>query len=401
MTTGARSANERRVLSLIRRNSSMPKADLARSTGLSPTAITSIIRKLEADGLLMRGQPQRGRVGQPSVPYSLNPDGAASLGLTIGRRSAELLFLDATMIVRSVRETIYDYPLPKQIVAFVKREVGHLIGNFPRSRLAGLGIAMPHEIWAWGDEINVPESTLGVWRDFDLADAFQEVIPGPIAVFNDATAACAAQRALHPSDVKAPDGADAMSFVYLYVGWFIGGGVVLNGRLLEGARGNAGALGSMPICVRDTNSPKQLIKLASLHCLEREMVAAGMTAETLWKKNFDWSSIDTLVDVWIAAASKAIAQAIAAAASVIDFDAAVIDGSFPDEIRRRLVDRVVEEYERIDRQGIASLSIHEGSIGRNACAIGAACLPILSAFGADGSDLLDGGHVARTVRLRD
>src|SRR5665213_2546877 len=68
--TGVRLYNERLVLSQVRENQTMPKADIARRTGLSPRTISIIVNQLTADGLLLKGRPQRGRVGQPSVPYS-------------------------------------------------------------------------------------------------------------------------------------------------------------------------------------------------------------------------------------------------------------------------------------------------------------------------------------------
>ena len=72
---GVRLYNERLVLSLIRRHGSLPKAEIARLTGLSPQTITVIIRGLEADGLVVKRGRQRGKVGQPSVPFGLDPDG--------------------------------------------------------------------------------------------------------------------------------------------------------------------------------------------------------------------------------------------------------------------------------------------------------------------------------------
>ncbi len=47
------------------------------------------MRSLEADGLLVRARPVRGRVGQPSIPMRLNPDAVYSFGVKIGRRSAD------------------------------------------------------------------------------------------------------------------------------------------------------------------------------------------------------------------------------------------------------------------------------------------------------------------------
>ena len=57
-----RAYNERLVLSLVRRFGSLAKADIARSTGLSAQTVSVIMRSLEEDGLLLRGEPVRGKV---------------------------------------------------------------------------------------------------------------------------------------------------------------------------------------------------------------------------------------------------------------------------------------------------------------------------------------------------
>ena len=50
--------------------------------------------RLLDDGLLLKQERVRGKVGQPSVPLSLNPDGAYSVGVQVGRRNLELLVAD-------------------------------------------------------------------------------------------------------------------------------------------------------------------------------------------------------------------------------------------------------------------------------------------------------------------
>ena len=86
--SGMRAHNERLVLSLVRREA-LAKSDIARMTGLSAQTVSVIMRALEQDGLLLRGDPVRGKVGQPSVPMHLAADGAFFYGLKVGRRSAD------------------------------------------------------------------------------------------------------------------------------------------------------------------------------------------------------------------------------------------------------------------------------------------------------------------------
>src|SRR5262245_65075997 len=110
--SGVRLYNERLVLSLIRRYGSLPKAEIARVTGLSAQTASVIVKQLEADGLVLRQRPQRGRIGQPPVPLSLNPDGAYSIGLKVGRRSSDLVLIDLMGRVRSSLHRSYRYPEP-------------------------------------------------------------------------------------------------------------------------------------------------------------------------------------------------------------------------------------------------------------------------------------------------
>src|ERR1700722_2298023 len=86
---GVRLYNERLLLSLVRRFGPLSKIEVARLTGLSVQSTSAIMNRLQADGLLKREAPLRGRVGQPTIPMSIDPEGAYSFGLKVGRRSCD------------------------------------------------------------------------------------------------------------------------------------------------------------------------------------------------------------------------------------------------------------------------------------------------------------------------
>jgi predicted NBD/HSP70 family sugar kinase len=381
--TGVRLYNERLILSLIRRHPGLAKVEIARLTGLSTQTTTVIINRLEADGLLVAGEPQRGRIGQPSVPYTLNPDGAFGLGLMIGRRSSDLVLMDFTAGIRARRRMIYAFPLPQDILACAEREMPNLLAELPEAqhaRISGLGVAMPFDLWNWEADLKTPPGALDPWRDFDVAAELGRRFPAwPVRLCNDATSACAAE-------LTFGTGAAYRDFAYFYVGTFIGGGIVLNGSLFPGRSGNAGALGSMPIMRREDNgetSLQQLIRTASIYRLERRLIAAGRRGADIWLSPDDWSSFEGPLEAWIVEAAEALAQAIVTLLAVIDFEAIIIDGAFPADVRRRLVARTNQQWSRMDRQGLTETVVVEGSIGRDARAIGGAALPLLAAFARD------------------
>mgnify|MGYP001216099223 CR=1 FL=1 len=334
--TGVRLYNERLILSLIRRHRSLPKVEIARLTGLSVPTTAGIMNRLEADGLLVKLDPQRGRVGQPAVPFALNPEGAFSLGLKVGRRSSELVLLDFVGEIRRYRRWTYAYPVPEELLEQVREGLAALTGDLPKAqaaRICGLGLAAPNELWSWQREINAPPAVLDRWRSVDLRAEVARLSPWPVHLCNDATAACAAE-------LSFGEGWCHNDFLYVFVGSFVGGGVVLNGSLFPGRTGNAGAVGSMPIPAPDAVGrfgTDQLIRHASLYVLEHKLAATGVDPARVWQTPGDWGELGAPLGAWLDEAAAGLATAAVAACAVIDFEAVVIDGAFSSSVRERLV----------------------------------------------------------------
>jgi predicted NBD/HSP70 family sugar kinase len=377
---GARAYNERLTLSLIRRNGPLPKADLARLTGLSAQTLSQIVRRLEADGLVVPQERVRGRVGQPSIPYALNPDGALSFGIKIGRRSTDIVLCDFLGQIIDRAKSTYAYPAPQDVLGFVQRQVEAMRKrNRDGERLIGVGIAMPFDIWDWAGVVDAPPGSLDGWRQMDVAAEIAQRTGLPAMLANDATAACGAELG------RIARGAD-LDFLYVFIGSFVGGGVVLNGALYAGRTGNAGALGSMPVYVDGRRS--QLIRHASILTLEKALIGAGADAAILQHPECDWGGLGAPLQHWIDRAGEALATAVAAGLAVIDFPAVRIDGAVPREVLAALIASMRAHLRRLDLQGLSAFEIAPGSIGADARALGGAMLPILANFSSDPEVLL-------------
>jgi predicted NBD/HSP70 family sugar kinase len=370
-----RAYNERLVMSLVRRHGSLSKAEIARRSGLSAQTVTVIMRALEAEDLLVRGEPTRGKVGQPSVPMHINPDAVFSLGLKIGRRSADLVLMDFVGgIRRQVRRT-FAYPMPGPLLAFVAEGLAELEASMSareRGRIAGFGVAAPFELWSWASEVGAPQSEMDQWRGVDLEAEIAARVPYPVVLQNDATSACAAELVFGLGP-QYPD------FLYLFIGSFIGGGVVLNSALFTGRTGTAGAIGPLPVQGRDGQTV-QLLKIASIYRLENLLRDHGANPEPLWYSPDDWIDFGQPLELWIEDTAAALAQAVVASASVIDFSAIIIDGGFPGWVRARVVAATRAAIARLDLQGVTLPEIVEGAVGSSARSIGGASLPLFSRY---------------------
>jgi predicted NBD/HSP70 family sugar kinase len=373
--SGMRAFNERLVLTLVYRNHGLAQRDIARATGLSAQTISVIIRQLERDGLLLKGEPVRGRVGQPSVPLAVNARGAFFLGIKVGRRSAEMVLTDFCGIILGSCRVSYRWPTPDKIITFAKDGIALLSAKLEpeeRKRLSGVGIATPFELWNWSRQTGAPVNDMAQWRNADLQAEIGAITDLPVFMINDATAACAAELRFGKS-------AGRKDFIYFYIGTFIGGGVVLNGGLYNGRTGYAGSIGGMPV-PDEQGGIVQIIDRTSIIILERMLEAAGLDASPIWNTPEAWPDYGPQISEWIGIVSRSLAQAIIASVSIIDFESAIIDGGLPSEIRARIVEATKRAVLTFDLQGVQLPLIEEGSIGINARALGAASLPLVERF---------------------
>ncbi|MBS3847458.1 ROK family transcriptional regulator [Devosia sp. BSSL-BM10] len=376
--TGVRLYNERLVLSLVRRHGSLPKADIARRTGLSPQTISTIVNALEADGILLRLDPLRGKVGQPLVPYALNPRGAFFLGLKVGRRSSDIVLMDFVGTVLGRIHYPHPYPTPEIMLALTQRGIDELTSTLSptdQQRIAGFGIASPFELWNWESQLGAPADVLAAWRKADIRAEIAAISHWPVYFHNDGTAACAAELVLG-------NGQHGDDFLYVFLGSFIGGGVVLNSHLFPGRTGYGGAIAPLPVPAPGGGF-QQLLRSASIYVLADRLTEQGRDPAVLWRDPSEWGDIGPALDHWIHDAAQSLAIAAVSAVSIIDFRSVVIDGAFPPAVRQRLVQATRDATQAFDLQGLAPFTIAEGTIGFGAREIGGACLPLLANFTQD------------------
>lgn len=360
--SGNISRNERLILSLIRKHGPMPRAALAQATGISAQAITNIIRKLIKNGFLEEESVVRGKVGQPSTPLALAPDGALFLGLKLGRRLVELALVDFTGQIKLHRQELYPHPEPERILAFARNGIATVMSGLPsaaRERIAGLGIATPFRLWDWGDE-------MASWKQVDLRAELAADLPFPVFLENDATTACAGELVFGSAPLPA-------DFLHLYIAHFPGGGLVLDGKLRFGPRRNAAALGSLLL-----PSGRQLLEAAAVAALEARLGHALQPDDSAW-------DVPAEIEArWIAEAGDALAFVALAAVSIADLPVIVVDGAVPPAIRTRLAEATRNGLAKLRAEGIDRPEVIEGSLGRTARVLGAVALPLTHFFQPDG-----------------
>jgi len=399
--------NERLILQLIRRAGSLPKAEIARITHLSAqTASVIINRLLERDLVLKQNQKiSTGKAGQPAIPIELNPEGAFSFGIKIGRRSLDIALVNFVGDILQQISHDYDYPDPQFVFPTIETSLEQLKKNLSQDkhgRILGIGIAAPHSLGGWQEEEHIPSGVTEQWNHIDVRKRTQETQDHPVWYSNDATAACIASL-----ELDNPEKFD--SYLYLFIGTFIGGGVILNRSFYNGHFNNTGAIGSMPLPYyyadedSQTTASKrtvQLLNCASRYLLNDQLETLGVIPDEVLEAYAESSekqipeTHSQAIQNWLQQVAPAIAYAITSAVSVIDFEGIIIDGLLPKPLTKELTDLVQQEMEQLNLEGLNPPHLYAGSLGNNARALGGAFLPFYTNFSPDRSILISGENNA-------
>ena len=376
---GMRAFNERVVLQAIRLNGSLPKAELARLTRLTAQTIGLITTRLEEDALLIRHDRVRGRIGQPSVPMALNPDGAFSMGIKIGRRRAEWLLVDFTGRVRQRQTLDYAFPDVKTLLPIMGQRMNAMRNELGAlsPRLVGVGVAAPFQLGGWHKMLGLSEAQSDQWNQIDLGAQVQAMTDAPVSFVKDTAAACVAE-------LVTGRGRDLKSFLYLFVDTFVGGGLVLNSHLHFGLHGNAGAVASLPTSMTQGASlPEQLISQASLWELEQRFIALGLDPSAAYDERALTTPYALETNAWVTHAANALAHCVVSGTAFLDIDAVVMDGSFCRPLLTRIIEQTNEALQRYNWEGLWPATVMAGNVGPDAGVLGGALLPLHANFAPD------------------
>lgn len=377
-----RNHNERALLTALRSQGPMAGVQLAKYLGVSAQTASVLTRVLEHEGLVQRGRPIRGKVGKPLHPVELRADGAFALGLRIGRRGADLLLMDLVGNRRLHFSVDYQFPAPADIEAFVSdglRRVEETLGAARFQDLVGLGIASPFELWNWLDGLGAPKEKADEWRHYDFKAAMKTLTGLDVFWANDVNMACNGEATFGA-------GTQHRSFIYFYVGSFLGGGIVLDKRVFYGSRGNAAAFGSLPYGAFGADHG-QLLHHASVYLLEQRLRQETGEPINLRANPEQWQIHEAIVDQWLTATAEALAIGATTVCAVLDISTVLVDGSFPPAIRSKLLGKIEQAMVSIDTQGLSDIAFEEGRLGRDAGSLGAAYQPLLSGLFLEGSQL--------------
>ncbi|WP_085900741.1 ROK family transcriptional regulator [Kiloniella majae] len=374
----AKEHNLRAVIDAVRRHGELTRAEITRTTALSVQTISNLVAELEQRGLLIAGEPQKAKRGQPARPYRLNSQGGFSVGIQMDHQFALTILVNlAGEEIAKIQQEV-SRPSPEEGVEILAKLVDQVIetAGIEKERVFGVGVAIPGPF-----DVSGPTGVGPGWVNFPLEEKLSTRLALPVIVENDANAAAIAER-LHGAGKRFDN------FVYVFIGMGLGAGLFLNGQVYHGARGAAGEIGHILV----ETGGKQC-ECGNSGCFER-YVSLRAAYEALGEGDTDHRApehLENLLDQqdpifmsWLKKAAEKLRVGILALESSFDPEVIFIGGLLPPKIAEALLDEmmpllpsVATQLKPLEQRVLLGIS------APSAPAHGAASVPIFYEFNAE------------------
>ncbi|MEU5696425.1 ROK family transcriptional regulator [Actinosynnema sp. NPDC020468] len=262
-----RGYNDAVVLGLAR-SGAVTRVDLAERSGLTPQAVSKVVGRLIADGLLVETGTRNVGVGKPRTLLSLVADSRLALGAQVERDELRVVLTDlaGTVLDRVHAPLPRDYD-PPTFIAELARLIA-LVRPVDDERLLGAGIGIVGPVDHRTGVVHDATGLVG-WHDVPLRELAERSLGLPVVVDKDTNTAVLAEAWRRGDAVR-----DA---VLVLVGTGVGVGLLLDGRVYRGARTNAGEFGHTTLSL---DGPKCVCgRTGCVEVLHNLAAAAGDLAE--------------------------------------------------------------------------------------------------------------------------
>lgn len=213
----------------------------------------------------------------------------------------------------------------EQLAAAVTEAVQLALGALPDDdELLGAGVGSAGPIA--GTTGNVSPLNIAAWREYPLGSLVSEQLPGlPVTVRMDGICITLAEVWLGAARGES-------NVMGMIVSTGVGGGLILDGRVIAGPTGNAGHIGHVAVagfddeclcgargCLEAIASGPRTVAWARAH---------GFTGDTGEQLSAAAAANDSVARAAIERSATAVGRAIASASALVDLDVAAIGGGF-------------------------------------------------------------------------
>ena len=250
--------NRMSVLNIIKENELISRQELAQLTGLTPPAITGIIRELLEIGFVMEVGLGTSQGGRRPMRLKFNAKAGYVIGVEVTSNETVLVIADlenAPINILTIKLNMTEpaIGIPQLLAAI--RQVVRSEENEKKS-FWGIGIAFPGLISAKEGTVKRSVNLGPKWRQFPLRETLEKEMGMPVFIEGNAKSSALGEWWFG-------GGVSYRDLVYINLGEGISAGIISADRVVRGAGGHAGQIGHIVVL---ENGP--LCKCGNRGCLE-------------------------------------------------------------------------------------------------------------------------------------
>ena len=279
--------NRMNVLGLIKEYEVISRKDLADITGLTPPAITNIIKEFLELGLVTEEGVEESKGGRRPIRLKFNHEAGYVIGMEIMMSEVKVAVTDLKNDPTYFETFSVDMVDPKAGVQELVLKLKEFLNSegLSEKKVLAVGIAFPALISGKEGIVKRAVNLGSLWDDFPLKSIMEQELKLPVFIENNSNASALAERWFG-------GGTESRNLVYINLGEGISAGIILDDRIVYGFQGHAGEIGH--ILIRQ-NGP--LCNCGNRGCLESICGIPALTRKANAELPLLHNS-DPLKDLW-------------------------------------------------------------------------------------------------------
>jgi predicted NBD/HSP70 family sugar kinase len=387
---------ENRAAILWSLNLTQPRSrqELSAATGLSAASVTSVIRELIDEGIVIETGLVGSDGGRPRAMLGMNPEYGYLVGVDIGETRTRVGLFDLTMTERARAEYPLDHAASRDVNVVVGQVVSGLRavladGGIGADAVLGVGIGAPGII-EQGPEVLVHGQTYG-WDAVPLMRLLRAHTSLPLRFDNGA-------KTMGQAELWFGAGRGARNAVMVLIGSGVGASLISGGTTYRGATSSAAEFGHVTVEVGG-----RTCRCGSTGCLEAYVGAeailerygrpmpgpdpAGGDQEAALAELIDAAGASPRAAAVLDEAARYLGAGIGTLINLFNPERVILGGWAGLLLGARLLPEIRESARRHSlHHPFAAASIELGQLGPGAVALGAATLALESFLnGTDGT----------------
>ncbi|WKA55626.1 ROK family transcriptional regulator [Planococcus shixiaomingii] len=280
-----RKINQKILLNLILKQEAISRAELAKISKLSRPTVSSIIEDLKEQNFILEVGFGTSAGGRRPMMIKINKENIYLIGVDLNPDSITIALTNMGLrILDSVTASITSTSTKEEIIQHMFEGIDALLerSNFKEQLVMGIGISSPGQINSKSGYV-YSSNTIKNWNAVNLKELFEEKYKINTYVEHNV-------KAMALRELWFGNNQNLKNFIVIKAGIGIGAGIVTNGKIYLGSKGNSGEFGHTFISL---DGPQ--CKCGNKGCLEAhaDLVAikrdilqlASEEQDTVWKSS--------------------------------------------------------------------------------------------------------------------